>query len=251
MSNIEHDLYVVSPVGGIGNHVRWLLLLDDRFNFSEVEDILLPGWNEVLFNNLKGISWPEFNPNFSQMPQLVKAECKQLIPHEVVTVPKVQNNVNAKTKYILEEIYPMTRSWDNWLSTEMKHRTYLDKCIVFSHDMPSTISSGVVLTINPITAYRHYLKFNTCMNCASKEQFVDTINNHNNYAMTNNHSMIIADADMLYTSILDRNIYLKLINVFGVDDNYDLASIIHRRWYELQILSEQKFVNDITNMYRK
>jgi hypothetical protein len=96
----------------------------------------------------------------------------------------------------------------------------------------------------------HYLKFNTSLSGITKEHFITAIKHHNKISYSASNSLLVEDSEALYASTLDRSVYERLISAFGADDNYNSATIIHRRWHKLQLKAEQEFVNDITNIYK-
>lgn len=248
------EYLVTSPIGGFGNHVRWLLLLDDKFNCFQ-DDVVALRWDKELYNDLKGSSWPTFD-NFELMPNWVKYKCHDRLPS---TFLKYDDTPKGKSSFIMEHVYHEKRTWHNWLGMEWEFRIWANKYIAFEHEAYGAVSihhdgkfrdAIIAVHTEPEFAYKRYLKFNSSNNGKSKEQTIIEIEEYNSKIL-NNPTTTIIDANVLYNEHLDEELYSKCIDAFSLEDNYKYASEIHKQWYKLHENAEFEFVRDITNMYRK
>jgi hypothetical protein len=242
------EYLIVSPIGGFGNHIRWLMLLDDKFNlFDDV--VVASRWDRKLYNDLKGGSWPIYG-DFNSMPMYVKHECHELLPSIFL---KYDNNINGKSSFIMEHVYPNNRTWHNWLQTEWGFRDWADGYISFSHNLDHEyIKNTIAVTIEPEFAYKRYLKFNSCNNNQSKEQTISEIEKYNCKIHTNTVSnRIIIDANVIYDEHLNYELYTRCIEAFSLTNNYQDACVIHKQWHQLHQNAEIDIVQDIINMYKK
>lgn len=224
---IAKPLYAVnSSTGGFGNHLRWLLSLDQQFSASlYVPDYLTNGIYKIVTEEQKSNSAKH---SFSSLEE--------------------------KIQFINQFIYPQNRTWHNWLSFELKYRHQLDQIITFNHyvnQIPKPPVKTIVTTIDPDLAYKHYLKMNSNLNTTSVDLFKRVIDNDNYLAnnKTASDNLLVIDLSILYNQVLDRSLYEKCINFFNLQDLYQYAKDIHCTWYNLQIKSQKEFVKDITSIY--
>jgi hypothetical protein len=254
MNNLK-DTIIVGPWGGIGNHIRWLLLIDNLYDFKNT--VTISNWNKDLYDVLKGKNWPEYNPSFCEMPEIVRTECIQSVPMQVKVV-KFDNkitNVLEKTDFISTQIYPKTRSWHNWLHVEFLYRDWANDCIEFDHYLIHTnvaqYKKRIGITIDPEIAARHFMKFDSSFGGYGKRGFIKEVERQNETIIKNSEIFdLIIDAGELYKNDLNYNIYINIIRVLGLDDNFNFADKIHKTWYNLQKTIEKNFVIDIANMYK-
>ena len=198
---------ICSQIGGFGNHVRWLILLDKQHQFIiQVNDFRL-----------------EFRTQ--------------------------QEKYNAFVK----NIYPLERTWSNWLEFEWMFRNELDKHILFTHFISNFEDKikTLVLTTDPGVALRSYFKFNPTLNYMPVDRFVNDAEEFRNYykTMQDSEYVRILKTEILWQPILDRSVYSKIIKWFGLDDNYELASQVHGLWYEAHKRAEKEFLTCIPAVY--
>ena len=142
--NQTHVNTISAPMGGFGNHIRWLVLLDKKFKLSPLEAVV---WNQAIFDNIKGPDWPIFS-NYESMPEFVKQECI----NELGIFVNIAESIDDKMNFILDNVYNNSRSWHNWLITEWAYREYLDQIIPFTH---SSLANDKCLrvTIDPYLSF--------------------------------------------------------------------------------------------------
>jgi hypothetical protein len=213
---------IVSPAGGFGNHLRWLLLLDNQFSFELPE--VLPG--SVSLRNIN-------------------------------TTPKVVlTTLDSKIEFINKYIYPSTRTWHNWLITEWYHRETLDSVIGLDHiaflEKLNPNTKCVAMISNPKLAYKCYFKFNPALNNERVEDFYQDMINQNRHLYRNiKDNVLLVTSASLYNATLNKSIYDSVTQFFGLDNLYDRANEIHNLWFNLHQQSEQQFIKDVADFYLK
>ncbi|CAB4128605.1 hypothetical protein UFOVP112_44 [uncultured Caudovirales phage] len=199
---MTQDVGIVAPVGGFGNHVRWLMILDPSF---------------VLVTQARD-------------------------------VPVVLDTIEKKLEFITDLVYPIDRTWHNWLEFEWRYREDLNKIIAFSHGPLWPTTKTLVLQVSPDLAYKSYLKFNSNLNTRSRVRFINDVTDLNalNYFGIDH---CILNSDVLFTPTLSDYFYNQLINFFGLENLFEHASIIHNLWYDRHIKAEREFVEDVVKLY--
>jgi hypothetical protein len=248
-SRLETLDSVIAPIGAFGNHLRWLLLLDSGYNFTTVP-------SEKYYNIFHGPDWPSYKDyccNVSLLPH-VAHEMHELEQDNISGFLQRYefNTLENKITFLNNAVYSQNRTWHNWLIKEWYYRLPLNKLIKFEHELPkrSKIFNNVILTIDSSLALTYYLKFNSNLNRATHQGFCENINRYNQEVskLDESNSLVIS-SDILFQPVLDKDLYLKLINWLEFENHYDTAKQIHQRWYELHRKSEQEFVNFFTELY--
>ena len=212
---------ICAPIGGFGNHVRWLALLDPCFQFEAT---------------------PLAEPRFKNVLDLLR-HIKFL-------------DADSKLESFRTQIYSATRSWDNWLWIEYLYREDLDQVLVFDHrkDHIEDVTKNLVLTVDPELALQCYFKLNSNLNHCTPEMFKEQSLWFTRNAVRNSPNYIenkIMSVDCLYQSTLDRTFYNNMIEWFGLSDCYDLANQVHELWFYSHQRAEQQFVQYTNNLYTK
>lgn len=150
------------------------------------------------------------------------------------------NFISPKLDFIMQNIYPSDRTCFNWLNYEWKYRRsrLLTGFIQISHEIEDINSiqdpkKVIALTMNPHKALHHYLKFNPTLNQMGEQGFLYGIQLYNEKLTTLNRDILILNSEHLYTSVLDREYYGKIIEFLNIEDNYDIANMVHKVWYDL------------------
>jgi len=240
---------VISPIGGYGNYIRWLLLLDNQFSFNKL--LKIP--TEEKYNIYKGVNWPAYSDwaldNFLNVPEEVIDDINNHnIKKEYINFTSIDN----KIEFIKTKVFPLERTYHNWLSFEWAHRILLNNYIFFDHTYQDSKLITLLVTIDPTLSYKNYVKFNINLNTTPKEYFMKNIEiyNENCNAITKiNKNTQILDVSILYQPELDRDWYQQLIKIFGFNDNYAYANYIHSLWYAGQKRAEQDIIKDMINLY--
>ena len=212
---------VCAPIGGFGNHVRWLALLDPVFQF-ELTPLAEPRHKKILD--------PSRYIKFFDADSKLESFCTQ--------------------------IYSSSRSWNNWLWMEFLYREDLDQVLAFDHrkDWIEDVDKNLVLTIDPELALRSYLKLNSYLNHHTPEMFREQSLWFTKNAIGNSTIHLenkILNADCLYQPTLDRTFYNNMIEWFGLSDCYDLANQVHGLWFGAHQRAEQEFVEYVNHLYKK
>jgi len=212
---------VCAPIGGFGNHVRWLVLLDPVFQFEAT---------------------PLAEPRFKNIPDKTK-HIKFL-------------DADSKLESFRTQVYSTSRSWTNWLWMEFLYREDLDQLVVFDHrkDQIDGVDKNLVLTVDPNLALQSYFKLNSNLNHCTPETFKEQSQWFTRNAMRNSPSRLenkVMNVDCLYRPTLDREFYNGMIEWFGLSDCYDLANQVHGLWFDAHQRAEQQYVEYVNNFYKR
>jgi hypothetical protein len=209
---------VCAPIGGFGNHVRWLALLDPVFQF-ELTPLTEP--------KFKTISDPTRHIKFL--------------------------DADTKLESFSTQIYSPDRSWHNWIWMEFLYREDLNKILVFNHrdSYIENVIKNLILTVDPELALRSYFKLNSNLNHCTPEVFKQQTTQFNLGTKGQNPENKIMNVDCLYQSTLDRTFYNNMIEWFELSDCYDLANQVHGLWFDAHQRAEQEFVEYTNNLYKR
>lgn len=192
---------LVSPIGGFGNHLRNLCLLDNKF---------------VLDN---------------------------------------QNRYSCNLDFLLENVYPLSRTWHNWIYIEWNCRERFNQLIPFVHhihEISNPSQQKIVCTnISPETCYKNYVKFNSNLNNNTKEQYFaycqqEKINLEK--LLITNPDVLTINGDEFYNSSLPCFMQ-DVFNYLDLDVTISDATTLHSRWFKLQKNAEQGIVQELSNLY--
>jgi hypothetical protein len=218
---------IIFPIGGFGNHVRWLMLLDDRYQF----DInLVDPQSEGLVNGVF-VDGNYKSYNFVSM--------------------------DSKLEFIKTYVYPDNRTWHNWLVFEWKYREQIQEILKIDHSynfkQHGPLEKELYLTITPDLAVNCYLKFNSTLNGTSPGLMKKTIANFNyvvrQYCLKFSENSLSLNVDILFNETLDKELYQQIINFFRLDYNYDQANQVHKLWYNLHRKAEKEIILDLQKIY--
>ena len=250
-----HDKLIVSPVGGFGNHLRWLLLLDETYNFNTIKNVFSIQIIEN-YNIFRGSDWPNIEDfSFDNLEDNIKKEIKNNFYMDELIVNDLLSkiiNLEDKIKFIKSKVYPSSRTWHNWLHTEWRYRPVLDNIIKFNHSFDNnTFNLAICMTTTPELAYKSYLKFNSNLNNLLVSEFKDYVKKYNEKILPNTQSknVLLLNSDLLFNEILDKNLYYSAISHFGLDDHYESANYILKIWFNLHKKAEKEIINDLKMIY--
>ena len=209
--------WICTPVGGFGNHIRWLLTLDATMQASVTDSSSEQFWAYSTINDKINFIFDKIYSNTRSWHNWLNIEWKYR--HALNTVLPYVHNIPPDSRLQARKILH---------------------------------SNAIMCNISPELALRCYLKFNSSLNNITIPIFIEAHEKDNSniveYAKHNNR--LLLNADILYTEVLDRDFYTSMINYLGFDDNYESAAVIHAQWYRLHQKAEQEFVTDVTNFYR-
>ena len=260
---------ILGPVGAFGNHLRWLLLLDEQFTITRrglFYKIIEPLQDRYI--DTKAESWPDFKDIFDQfglLPQDAQQEAlSRLDFFEHKNLAELINSTaNDKISIITDHVYCNKRTWHNWLIYEWKYRKAVSDLIYFEHgdkgdeflgdELLGNTNRIILLSINPELAYKSYLKFNSNLNNTSKHSFLKMLENYhyNMMLQKDNPKVLIIDGTVLFQETLDKTFYQQCQEFFKLSDNYEPAAGIHKLWYNLHKKSEKELIRDLQNIYQE
>ena len=201
-----------SPIGGFGNHIRWLILLDDQFKF----DLTLEDGTCVVCNSL------EDKINF--IKQHVYTDDRSW-HNWLLTEKKFRFNLDKIIFFDhfvkLERYLPTTKILGTTIDPVLAHRCYFK----FNSNLNNNSEQLFRQTIND---------YNVSL-----------------AAMPEHPNLLKLNVDCLYAPELDKNFYQDLITFFELEDRYTNANEIHTMWYSAHVRSELQFVQYVLNFYPK
>jgi hypothetical protein len=226
---------ILAPSGAFGNHLRWLLSLDQQFTVN-------------------------FGSSLAEVQQCMN----QLVNVSDLTL--TTNSPEEKVRNIAALVYPEQRTWHNWLAFEWAFSDNLTKLIYFDHgnedgwkkiNTPTTNYRAVLCTIDPDLAYRCYVKWNSALNNTPIHSYKTRIAQNFNAVsytqklckMDNPAACYFVDTSILFQPTLDKSFYQSIISFCQLDDQYELASDVHKLWYDLQIAAEHDMIRDLTTTF--
>lgn len=246
LSATDAALKVIAPVGGAGNHVRWLLFLNLEFN-CEI------GIDERQYIDVSGPDWPPYS-DYKQK-SFVPSDLLLADPLYIENCTKLcLDNIDARAEFIKSEIYTNDRTWHNWLNYEWRSREEFSKIIGFAHDHQNRPddSRRLIVTMDPELALRSYIKMNTSLNNWTMPVFLDKVRNFNrtSNSMPESDKYLVVNADSLWQDTLPIEFYETITNWLGTSGNYyKQTNEIHQCWFNLHRRAELDIVEYFQNLY--
>ena len=169
-----------------------------------------------------------------------------------------QQNVKSKFNFIQKNVYPVTRSWNNWLQFEWAYRTDLDAQISVNHDMwkweQECDDRELYLTFDNIcTPFNHYFHINLGLNCLTPDEYklklsiwFKEFNFLKNRIQEFEYKKILSMDVMYDNPELDYDFYKEIIDFFGFDNNYNSAKVVHNLYHQCRMRSANDFYNYFT-----
>lgn len=226
---------ILAPGGAGGNHIRWLLLLDSRFQFD-----------------------------FYEQSERVQKALNYFIDAKEYKL--LSNLPNDKAKNIAALVYSKKRTWHNWLAIEWYYRNAINNVIFFDHgneggwekiSNPIDSYKALLCAIDPDLSYKNYVKWNSNLSNVPIHQYKKEIENNFSakaysdrlYKLDRLAPCMIVDVSKLFQETLDKNFYQSIINFFQLEDHYNLAAELHSLWYNLNISAEKEMIQDLTKTF--
>lgn len=212
---------IAYPIGGLGNHIRWLCLLSPEYN------------------NFETINSVGFFINGKIFPF----------------------DSNKKLAFIEEFVYPKTRNCFNYIEIELKFKNAVNQYFQTTHyieDFTKLYSpyKSILVTSSVQNCVKHYFKFHPLWNGNAwkkssrdifEQKILDTNENHIKYVCQEDEEILKLNSDDLNTNTLNVEFYNKLCNFLNITNVYEYANSCHKLWYELQKRSEKLIVDFFTN----
>ena len=159
--------------------------------------------------------------------------------------------VDSKLEFIIDKIYPTTRSWNNWLYHEAKWRRELEKLIPFEHNLRTKSQfKRVILLSDPELAYRSYIKFSSNLDVATKETFLSycMLYNANVEKIANSRDIVLSSSN-LFQEELEQDWYTALVTKLNLSNQYEHAQQLHAHWYQLHRNAEKTMLVDLAQLF--
>ncbi len=162
----------------------------------------------------------------------------------------------SRQDFLRKQIYPDWKCGVGWLEREHMFRPKIEGFVKFNHNIEEMVVLDepikiVVLTMRPKYAVKAYVKFNPCLNGHSVKSFMRHVQRDNvsNLGYRNSNVQTIdLDARILYNETLDESFYSKVVDFIGVENRYEIASNIHRMWYNLHVKAEKELLTGLVNI---
>lgn len=259
-SSAQHSQFIYPPpdtptmlicaaMGGFANHLRWLILADKKYSFSA----LIP---EYQYTKLASPEWPTYRDycqhNFTDVDPNIIDEINTKINHDMTFF--YFRNTEEKLNFINTQVYPDSRTWQNWLNVEWKYRKSLDNLVPVTHIPMRTVSTqkSISLIMPPELALKTYIKFNTNLNNISMDEFIFQTKWFNTQILKlDPKTNLVLSSETLFSPVLDRDFYSKIVKWADLDGDYEFANYIHTRWYNLQRRAEQEIVKFLSDLYNE
>lgn len=238
--------HIIAPIGAFGNHIRWIMLLDPKF-----EICLVPPRGP--YEMFAGPDWPGYDEYCRNDVSNVRDDILDEIHTRFAPVVTVDNSTD-RLGYFLDNVYSEDRSWHNWLNLEWRWRDSIDHTIQLHHVVDDAIDPSCInlaLHIQPEFSLWCYFKFNSSLNNLTIPGYLRDIAQANLDIQLNakNLNYEILPAEDFYRPVLDQDLYHKLISRFGLENNYEKAKILHARWYMLHEKSRAEYLDYVKNIY--
>ena len=171
------------------------------------------------------------------------------------------NGVEQKIKFIEKSVYPLKRTWHNWLWYEMRFRNIFSDAVFtnfirFDHimqydDYNDHTNKYLFLRSDVDLCTKHYMKLGPCFCNMGILKWQKLIHVHNSTLdkLPNQSNHLILNGPILWNSVLDKDFYDKMVKFFEFDNMYEHAKIVHKMWYDGQINAEQEFLQEAKRLY--
>lgn len=204
---------IAYPIGGLGNHIRWLCLLSPEYN------------------NFETINSVGFFVNGKMFPF----------------------NTDKKVKFVEDNVYPFERNCFNYIEIELKFKNKVNQYFQTTHYLSDFTENGgihksILVTSSVNNCVKHYFKFHPLWNGNAwkksdrtifEQKILQTNENHIRYRCNENEEILHVNSDDLNNEELNFNFYSKICDFLGITNVYEYANICHKLWYDLQRRSEQ------------
>jgi hypothetical protein len=172
------------------------------------------------------------------------------------TTDLCDNTLDSKLKFIKTKVYPLTRTWDNWLTFEWEFRNNLDQLLFLSHNRHVETEDNqkelFLDVVDPYPMLTHYMH----INLGSNSTTLDNMLKKNNIWQKEMEWIRTSTSDMpnkktiyvdgLHEKILPKSLYQELIEFYQLDNNYDHACNIQERYYQCRLNSQKEFYDYFT-----
>jgi hypothetical protein len=194
---------IFAPMGGFGHHVRWMALLDDRFQ--------KPG------------------------PALTVQEKVDFISGSVYKIPDPHTYIDVETQHSvgLNDLIYFNHQLDKENRVVRLKNQHNQQFFEYSKD-----TKFLCCICDPQIALKEYRVLRPELNDWTPEQFLERAEVDNILSTTtiyfHENTFYINNDILHYERVLDREYYNTLIYHLELDDNYEAAAAIHETWWDLR-----------------
>lgn len=204
---------IAYPIGGFGNHIRWLCLLSPEYNnFETINSV-------GFFINGKMFSF----------------------------------DTQKKLKFLEDYVYPEKRNCFNYIEIELNFKNKINGYFQTTHytdDFTEAYSphKSILVTSSVNSCIKHYFKFHPLWNGnpwkkSGRDYFAQKnlqINENNiKYTCKENEESLHIISDDLNSEVLNYELYDKICKFLEITNVYEYANTCHKLWFDLQKRSEK------------
>ena len=203
---------IAYPIGGLGNHIRWLCLLSEEYN------------------NFETINGVGFFVNGKMFPF----------------------DTDKKVKFIQENVYPDNRNCFNYIEIELNFKRKINQYFQTTHYITDFITDksphkSILVTSTVQNCIKHYFKFHPLWNGNAwkksdrdvfAQKILQTNENHIKYTVNKDEEILLVNSDDLNTEVLNYSFYDRICEFLKISNVYEHANLCHKLWYDLQRRSE-------------
>ena len=208
---IDNNYQICFPTGGGGNHLRWLMFLDN----SIISDLLPDSPSKLNF--IKTEIYPEHRKWFNWL----------------YYEGKFNNAINNNFIGVHHNLY----GWEEDLSWEDKNILYMDFTdaqLPYRHIMQMMLN-GQHISTAPAMTFTNTIVFDEITRWINE---LNLIKNSNRLTSTKK----IINADCMFDRVLSRELYDEIRAFFNLsDDRYDEANQVHQLYYAARVRSAKEY----------
>lgn len=201
--------YICAPIGSFGNHLRWLLLLSNKFtiNIPHQQSITIHQKMSWLFKYVypDDRTWHNWLNYEWRFRKVIDTSDTIEFTHDNNIL---DTNENSSARFICTTISP-----------DLAYRSYMK--------FNNNLNNSLIERFKVDTAKA----------------------NHKIMHGIDDSRVLKIDSDMLWKPQLDRTLYMRVADWFDCDKQWLPAVQLHERWFSLQQKAEREFVRDVVNLY--
>lgn len=168
--------------------------------------------------------------------------------------------IDNKLEFIKENVYPESRTWNNWLEFEWRYRKDHDKVVKIFHEFSEwttkdangkkyNIPNGSRILFlenhDPTLLLNHYRHINLGMNNTSPEVYIKRCKVWQQkltcVKKINLKGCLVLDGSIIHQPNLDLNFYNQVCDFFYFNKFFSEAKQIHSWWVKSRIRSAKDF----------
>lgn len=203
---------IMAPPGAFGNHIRWLLLLDSKFNLPEFYipssvDEKVAYYQQLVYPTQRTWhNWLQYEWRYRRWldPTIYLDHANELGPDYLTQqIPTLICNVDLALGL---------RCYLKWNS--------------------SNNGTGIGSLVGEFKNRWSLSNFEKMVADAGAQSWTKIVN-----------------VDSMFSQTLDKSLYESIIKFFDLEDHYEAAQHIHSLWYARQIDSEREMINDLNKIF--